>query len=151
MDRIENLILEYLSGKVPDYDAATELKIAVERRAIGSRFSENEITWLHYNFDLIPRIMNSRMCSHIFAHIYNARAAYLRQLMRLMHRRKISRSALDNTRPVLYWLRKLEMASLLVSYRQRWGNVKYYMLNKKVLPEVIQLIYEQIVKKHFTG
>jgi hypothetical protein len=150
MDKIENLILEYLSGKVSGYDATTELKIVIEKRISDTKFSENELIWLQYNFDLIPKIINNRMCSHIFAHIYNARYAYLRQLMRLLQKRGLSKPSLDNTSPVLYWLRKLEMANLLISHRQRWGNVKYYAMNRKILPEVTRLIYEQVVKRHFS-
>jgi len=147
MDKIESAVLEYVQGAISEFDAVSEIRNSADK--IKTKFTENEIVWLQYNVSFIPKILENKSCSHIFAHLHSAKYGYARQLMRVLQNRKIIRYTPDNTRGVFRWLKILEKTGLIVSHREQYGNRVLYFANKKVFPNLTQMIFDLITKKHF--
>ena len=148
MDKIESVVLEYVQGAISEFDAVSEIRNSTDK--IKTKFTENEVVWLQYNVSFIPKILENKSCSHIFAHLHSARYGYARQLMRVLQHREIIRHTPDNTRGVLRWLKILEKTGLITGHREPYGNRVLYFANKKVFPNVTQMVFDLITKKYFS-
>jgi len=132
---------EFLNGKID----AQILRICIlgirESRILQQEFNTNEIEWLRWNFDKIPKLMSSDLCAGTYFLLYTHRALSITDIGRKMGK---------YTKPIRQWIKKLLAIDLVLRHRydRGWGREILYYVHKQAYPNLANYIFSRIVLKH---